>query len=150
MTTDTQTDTETKQKALAAFLECEPGELSEETFDHYGLTVFSLGNKEYAIGTDEEAEDACGDYVEQSAWAFNASFILGECGLPLELEDAIRSFQEKECEGANDAILALIHKCGDFDTFTRHAIAADGRGHFLSSYGGEENEAGEFFVYRTN
>jgi hypothetical protein len=148
--TTTHTDTEAKQKALAAFLECEPGELSEETFDHYGLAVFSLGNKEYAIGTDDEADEACAEYIKDTAWAFNASFILGECGLPLELEDAIRSFQEKECEGANDALVALIEKCADFDKFTRHAIAADGRGHFLSSYDGNENEAGEFFVYRTN
>jgi hypothetical protein len=148
--TTTHTDTEAKQKALAAFLECEPGELSEDTFDHYGLAVFSLGNQQYAIGTDDEADEACSDSIGQSSWAFNASFILGECGLPFELEDAIRSFQEKECEGANDAILALIHKCGNFDSFVQEAIAADGRGHFLSSYDGEENEAGEFFVYRTN
>ena len=53
-------------------------------------------------------------------------------------------------DAAHGAILALIHKCGNFDSFVQHAIAADGRGHFLSSYDGEENEAGEFFVYRTN
>jgi hypothetical protein len=149
MTTTTDT-TEAKQKALAAALECEPEELTLARFDHYGLTVFELGNQEYAIGTDEEADEAVDENIRQSVWAFNPSFILGECGLPFELEDAFRAYQEKECEGANDALLALVEKCAGFDKFALHAVQADGRGHFLSSYDGQEREAGEMFWYRIN
>ena len=36
--------------ALAKHLECDPSELSEERHDHYGLTVYSLGSQEYAVG----------------------------------------------------------------------------------------------------
>jgi hypothetical protein len=152
--------------ALCAFIDCEPSDLGRETYDHYGLALYSLGSKSYAIGTDDEANKACEQYCEGSVWAFNASFILEQCGLPCELEDAIRAFQEDKCEGANDALLALVEKCckghagaSGIEAFTEDAISADGRGHFLSGYDGEENEeVGEdddgekttFFIYRTN
>lgn len=148
-------------RALCAHLECEPSDISREKYDHYGLALYAYGRTSYAIGTDEQADAACRDYVRDSVWAFNASFILGECGLPIELEDAIRAFQEDKCEGANDALLALVEKCceGGVPEFTASAISADGRGHFLSGYDGEENDAegadenGEvtrFYIYRTN
>ena len=59
--------------------------------------------------------------------------------------------QSKKCEGANDAILALIKKTdGGLDGFVEDAISADGRGHFLSSYDGDENEENGFYIYRTS
>jgi len=137
-------------RALCAFLDCHPDELSKERHDHYGMPVFSYGRAEYAIASDSEADSAAFDYVKGSAWAFNASFILSECELPDELDEAIKAMQEKQCEGANDAILAMIEKCTTLESFVQSAISADGRGHFLSSYDGEENEEGEFFIYRTN
>ena len=137
-------------RALCAHLDCQPDELSKERHDHYDMPVFSYGRAEYAIGDDTEANSAAFDYVKGSAWAFNASFILSECELPDELEDAIKAFKEDKCESANDAILALIEKCTTLESFVKSAISADGRGHFLSSYDGEENEEGEFFIYRTN
>lgn len=142
-------------RALCAFLNCEPGEL-KTTHNHYELPVFCTGNGEFAIGTDSEADSAGVDYVKNSIWAFNTSFILGECGLPCELEDCIRSFQEKECESANDALLALVEKCSSLESFAQAAFSADGRGHFLSGYDGNENEqedpeTGEtFYIYRTS
>ena len=137
-------------RALCAHLDCQPDELSKERHDHYDMPVFSYGRAEYAIGDDTEANSAAFDYVKGSAWAFNASFILSECELPDELDEAIKAMQEKQCEGANDAILAMIEKCTTLESFVQSAISADGRGHFLSSYDGEENEEGEFFIYRTN
>jgi hypothetical protein len=141
---------EDKQIVLALHLECNPDELSEETYDHYGLTRFSLGNQEYAIGTDSEADEAAKEYVKDSVWAFNASFILSECDLPSEMEDAIKALQSDKCEGANDALLALVEKCTTLENFTQSAISADGRGHFLSGYAGDVNEEGDFFIYRLN
>jgi hypothetical protein len=148
--TDTSTEYAPEVLALAEYLDCEPSELSEESYGYYGLTVYSLGSKEYAIGTDEEADNAAREYIESSLWAFNASFILSECDLPSELEDGIQAMQEKQCESCNDAILALVEKTCGLDSFVQSAISADGRGHFLSSYDGNEDEAGEYYVYRIN
>lgn len=138
--------------ALCEHLDCEPSDLSLERHEHYGLSVFSLGNAEYAIGTDEQADDACEQYIRDSVWAFNASFILSECGLPHQLEEAIGAFQEKECEDANDALLALVEKCckGGIAGFTCSAVSADGRGHFLSPYDGCETKINSLFIYRIN
>ena len=150
--------------ALCQFMDCEPDDLKQESHDHYGLTLFERGSQSYAIGTDEEADSACVEYCRDSVWAFNASFILDECGLPSELEEAFQSFQSNECEGANDAMLALVEKCckGGIKEFTQSAISADGRGHFLSGYDGNEGEefvtigeedkaqGSRFYIYRTN
>ena len=59
----------------------------------------------------------------------------------------VKSFQEKHCESANDTILALID---DLDEFVQDAISSDGRGHFLSSYDGEEVETENYYIYRIN
>lgn len=139
-----------KIEALAKYLQVEPDDLKEEKYDHYGLDLYSLGDKEYAIGTDKESDEACEEYIKDSVWAFNASFILSECGLPLSGEESLKSMQEKSCEGANDFILSLIEKTCGLEEFVKSAISADGRGHFLSGYDGNENEEGEYFIYRVN
>jgi hypothetical protein len=46
--------------------------------------------------------------------------------------------------------LSLIEANGGFESFAKKAIAADGRGHFLAHYDNEQNESGEFFIFRTN
>jgi hypothetical protein len=48
--------------------------------------------------------------------------------------DIIKCIQEKY-ENGNDALLKLID---DIDKFVEDAIRHDGRGHFLSSYDGNE------------
>jgi len=88
------------------------------------------------ILTDEEADELAKEDVKQSCWAFNAEFIVEHSNLPWEAIEMVRGYQEK-CEGANDTILALIT---DFDEFYDDAISADGRGHFLNRYDGEEEE----------
>lgn len=142
---------EDRTVALAEEIGEDPADITEESYECYGLTVLSCGRAEYAVGTDEEADAACREYVESSAWAFNASFVLSECGLPSELEDAVQAFQSKECESANDAIVALIEKTCGMEAFTESAISADGRGHLLAAYDGDEMElAGNFYAYRIN
>lgn len=153
---NTQTETSLHAKALAQFLSVDPSEVSELSYDHYGLPHFSADGGEYAVGTDQEADEAGTEAVRSSLWAFNASFILSECGLPMELEEAIAAFTSEKCESANDAIEALVERCckNGVEEFAQSAFSADGRGHFLSGYDGEENEEtvnGETFcIYRTN
>jgi hypothetical protein len=140
-------DTAAQVRALCAHLDCQPDELTLERYDHYGLPVYSLGRQEYAIGNDAEADSAVAGYVRDSIWAFNASFLASFTGLP---EEMFAGMQGK-CEGANDAFLTCVERTeGGFDAFVEEAVSADGRGHFLSGYDGEENEEGEFYIYRTN
>jgi enamine deaminase RidA (YjgF/YER057c/UK114 family) len=127
--------------ALATFLECGSDDIDEESNNCY-----SMGGQEYLVLTDSEADEEVVENVKQSAWAFNASFLSGYTGLPEEMFTAV---QEK-CEGANDAILRCIEQAGSIEDFASDAVSADGRGHFLSGYDGDENEQGEYFIYRTN
>lgn len=113
----------------------------------YNDNLFECGNAEYLVLTDSEADEACKTYILDSVWAFRAEFLA--CHLKDGIDsDVVVSIQENgKCESNNAAILSLID---DVDHFVQDAISADGRGHFLSQYDGEEQEAGKFFVYRTN
>jgi hypothetical protein len=157
MKTKTITDTEITEaghdesdveqvRALCVYLDCGPADIEREKYDHYGLAVYSLGSKQYAVGTDSEADSACADYCKDSAWAFNASFLAGLTDLPEECFSALSS----KCEDGNAAVVRMIEKTCGLDEFVSEAVSADGRGHFLSGYDGDENEQGEFFIYRTN
>jgi hypothetical protein len=135
-----------KIEALSKFLNVTAEDLTEDRDNS-----FSCGREEYLVLTDEEADEAVEEYIKDSLWAFNASFILDCCGLPHSGgEESLKTMQEKSCEGANDFILALVEKTCGLQEFVEEAIAADGRGHFLSSYDGEEVEEGDYFIYRTN
>lgn len=134
--------------ALAIHLGVDKEEITEQKYTHYGLPIFSIGSKEYAVGDDEQAGEALFEYIEQSVWAFRASFIASECNLP-ESEGMIKAAQEK-CEDANDGILAMIKGTCGLKSFVDSAESADGRGHFLSPYDGDENEVDGFFIYRLN
>jgi hypothetical protein len=127
------------EQVACKVLDCEPEELREEKYDHYGLKIFSCHGLEYAIGSDVEAQKAVSEYIKQSLWAFNASFILchSKTGYNPELENCLKQMQGKLCESANSLVEALIE---DLDEFIEDAIGADGRGHFLSSYDGNEEE----------
>ena len=134
-----------KINELAKFLDVETEDLDESSYDE---SLFSLGSQDYLVYTDEEADEAVKDYIKESVWTFNAWFIVEHSDLPYEAEEMVRGFQESKCEGANETILAMIK---DFDEFVDAAISADGRGHFLSSYDGDEIEiiptgVGEFKI----
>ena len=140
---------ETPEYALARHLNCSKDDLIEREYDYYGLKVFSYGKSEYAVGRDEEADEACEQNIKDSVWAFNPDFIASECNMP-EAEEIIKAAQQK-CESSNDAILAIIKGSCGISSFVQSAIQADGRGHFLSSYDGDEIYNGDgFYIYRTN
>ena len=133
-----------KINALVRFLNCEEDDLAQNG------NTFEYGNQEYLVLTDEEANDATKDYILDSLWAFNSDFILNHSSLDnwsARTEKAISKMQESLCEDANEIVKALI---ADMDEFISDAIDADGRGHFLAGYDGEENEEDEFYIYRIN
>lgn len=98
----------------------------------------------YLVLTDDEADERCLEYIKESVWAFNPSFLASHSTVADE-----RTFEllQQECEGANGSIMRLID---DFDHFVNDAILSDGRGHFMSSYDGNEYEVGPYYIYRLN
>lgn len=120
-----------------------------------GWDTFEIIGNEYKVLTDEEADEAARETIINELWAFNADFIITHTEFwntctENEWHEAVKALEEMQrrlCESANAIIKALI---ADLDEFIEDAIDADGRGHFLSLYDGEEYESGEFYIYRTN
>lgn len=134
-----------KTIALAKFLE-----VSADTIVDNGNNYFQQKDgSEFLVLTDTEANEIAQAYIADSLWAFNAEFILEACGLDSgsNVTCSLRQMQKDYCEGCNDFIYALVDRTCGIDEFTEQAIDADGRGHFLSSYDGEEGEQGEYFIY---
>jgi len=102
----------------------------------------------YIVCTDEEADELGYEYIADSVWAFTPSFLQAHTGVD---GSTLKTMQESLCEGANEAITAMIK---DFDHFVDDAVASDGRGHFINSYDGSEHEVKvgnkTFYIYRVN
>lgn len=135
----------TKFEALANFLEVEV----EEVEQGYNEFTFEAEGGEFLVVTDNEADQFAADEIKESVWAFNTNFIIEHSSaldFDEESEEIVKAIQEK-CEDGNKAILKLID---DLDEFVEDAVRYDGRGHFLAKYDGEENEEGNYYIYRTN
>lgn len=156
------------EDALKKFL-VQQGEFSEDEINevvvtknwdsYYSEYRFDVYGDEYLVLDDDRAQATAFREISQCLWAFSPDFIvehLRECVLYADysfdlsdLTDAVRLAQEKLCEGANAIIYALID---DLEEFVGDAIAADGRGNFISSYNCEEHEVtvdGEtYYIYR--
>ncbi len=128
------TEEEAKIHALADELKVDPDDAK-----------MWIDNGDYLVLTDEEANEAVADYIKESLWIFDTTFIINECEIDHSLEDTLRTFQEGKREGANDAIRSLIN---DIDDFINSAIVVYGRGHYLADYDGYELEHGDYFIYR--
>ena len=96
------------------------GDVDRCNYSCYGMTTYTAGGAEYAVATDDEADEA------QDA-AFNS--YIDECVRP-ELSGSLANYFDEE-SWKRDA---------------KH----DGRGHALSSYDGHEHECREYFIYRVN
>lgn len=165
MTTNTTTDIETVEYddrviALATYLDIDPEEIDDRVIalaayldidpknieqDYYNDDQFEAESCTYLVVDDEDADLYATNYIMNSLWAFNAEFIIEHTDLPYEAIDMIRDYQSNQYENANDTIFALIN---DIDKFIKAAISSDGRGHFITSYDGEEIEQGEYYIYR--
>lgn len=164
-----------KVDALASFLEVEADTITDNgwAFESDDATG------EYIVLTDSEADDATKEYIEEIIWAFNTDFLLGQMtiedvnkyygledsyydeeedveigdadevfymGMGMTLEEWIKE-KQGEYENGNQELLRLID---DIDEFVEEAIRWDGRGHFLATYDHNENEEGDYYIYRTN
>jgi len=151
MNTNNETMTVEQKRAalLASWLKCDEGEVTQTRREHYWLGVFETPYGEFALGSDLECNVAASKYIEDSVWAFRAAFICEFCGLPQDFAEVIEAWQAKKCEDANSALVNLVSSMSHWDAFVRFAVQADGRGHFLASYDGDEIELGSnVYAYR--
>jgi hypothetical protein len=108
--------------ALAEELGEDPADITEERYKCYGLKVLSHGSAEYAVGTDEEADEA---------WNQALDSYLDDCGVLGSIPKNLRAYFDRDA-WKRDA---------------RH----DGRGHALASYDGDEMELQDGYVaFRIN
>jgi hypothetical protein len=136
-----------KIRALQSHLDLTDDEVNEITLENGEL--YHIHGNEYKVLTDDEADDEVKEYIEQSVWAFNPSFLSAHAKDGID-EDVFKALSEK-CESSNETVKSLIK---DFDHFVDDAVLSDGRGHFLSSYDGNEHEVNikgnYYYIYRTN
>lgn len=144
-----------RDRALAQYLGLLAGDLEEFRRGD----VYETEKGEYLVLTDEEADRAVREYISENLWAFRPEFLapLVKEEIAEELEEFGESVEghikelQKRSEDSNSDVRNLID---DFDFLVEEAVRADGRGHFLSPYDGEEGEAkvsGKwYFIYRVN
>jgi hypothetical protein len=108
--------------ALAEELGEDPADITEESRDCYGMTVLSCGRAEYAVGTDEEADEA---------WDQSLDSYLDDCGVLDSMPENLRPYFDREA--------------------WKRDARFDGRGHSLASYDGNEMDLSDGFVaFRIN
>jgi len=110
---------------------------------------------DYLVLTDSEAGEKAAEYIKESLWAFNASFLSDVTGFDVSIFEAIQA--NDKCDDNNSAMTQLV---GDnLDYLIDHAVSVDGRAHFLNTYDGDEIEFNCFdytgentplYVYRMN
>jgi len=111
-----------------------------------------INDDDYLVLTDEEADEAVREYIEETVWAFNPSFLSAHTGVDEEIFEALAD----RCEGNNESFKSMIK---DFDHFVDDAVSCDGRGHFLAGYDHVEREVTftsldntttTYYIYRRN
>lgn len=114
------------------------------------MNEIELDGVEYLMGTDDEATEKANEMIEDSLWAFKADFLAGILECPTEAVQAIHD--NGKCEDNNETIKNWLDD--KLDILKEAAIDADGRGHFISSYDGQEHEfeisGTTFYAYRVN
>jgi len=98
----------------------ELGRFTELPWTHYDMVVIGTDSGEYAIGTDEEADDA---------WEESLDNYLDEVIYPELPESMVNYFDDESW---------------------RRDARFDGRGHSLSSYDGNELDIADLVAFRIN
>jgi len=132
--------------ALARHLGIDPQDITPTPYE-----TFRCADGEFRVLTDAEADVATREEIENSLWAFNVDFIAAhaQIALPPSAQRALRKMAEELCEDASPIFAAIIGT--NFPAFVEDAIRADGRGHFLSGWDGNEIDIGEdLYAYRVN
>lgn len=155
MTNETKLDASTAIAIVAGIEKVGPADCDATGRQSGGFDVrCDGGDREYSVCTDDQATAEATADVTNSLWAFRVEFLLNYVPAlrPASARKAFAAMQEALCEDANELVRALV---GDqLDELVRDAIDADGRGHFLAIYDGNEREVTHdgqtFYVYRRN
>lgn len=109
--------------ALAEELGEDPADITEESYNHYGeMVILSVGSAEYAVGTDEEADEA---------WDQSLDSYLDDCGVLDSMPESLRPYFDREA--------------------WKRDAKMNGRGHSLASYDGHEIDLADGYVaFRIN
>ena len=132
-----------KVNALAKELEVLATDIIE-TSDN----TFEIDGYEYLVLNEEEREEEVTENIKENLWAFNTSFLADQT----ELDEVIFiALADKYDENGNEAVLKLIEITCGIEEFVNESVNADGYGHFLAHYDGEELELeNNLYAYRTN
>ena len=136
-----------RKLALMTYLK-EEKVTEKEIREGYDPQTYEVWNREYMVLTEQERNEKVTEYIQETLWAFNPSFLTKVTGFPEKVFHALAELYES----GNDAILALIETTCGLDAFVKAAIKADGYGNFLSSYDGKEKRVSvngeDYFIYR--
>jgi hypothetical protein len=128
--------------ALANKFGCAPKDVGE-----YEDGRYEIDGVDYLVLTEDEADEKVKEYIEETLWAFSPTFLSSVTGVDEIVFEAIQD--NGKCEGNNDAIMSILDATDtSICDVAEEAIRWDGRGHFLSSYDGEETEVyvdGEYY-----
>lgn len=131
--------------AIGLHLELTIEELNDITLQEYGWgnCLYEVQGEDYYSGDPEEINEATYEYIEETLWAFNSSF-LSDYGVldTMDYQDAEMVLQplREQCENGNDAVKALVNWNDNKEEITEDAIGADGIGSFLNGYDGTSDE----------
>lgn len=141
-------DVDERRRALALHINVS---LDDVDTAEYGSYSFEADGEEWLVLTAEEAEEACEERIRDELWAFNADFLVRYVPNGITAEH-LEKMRGNSCEDINDAFVALVESGGSFSALVEDAISADGMGHFLSHYDGNEvdSQCGRYVMFRTN
>jgi hypothetical protein len=130
-------DDERRLSLMEALGRDETGPMEDMTECDWSDDALECEAGTFRVLSDEEVNDACREYIGETLWAFNADFLANYMPAGLTSDD-VEALRGDRCEDVNDAFRALV---GDrFEDLVSDAVAADGAGHFLATYDGEEHE----------
>lgn len=142
-------DNDRATHALAMMLDLNHEDIEDITeYDDYKWCVQGT---DYYCGDEEEMNEKTEEYIENSLWAFNKSF-LGSYGslakMDCDIVDKVLDPIQQECESGNEAVKGLVDWDENKDEIVSDAIRSDGRAHFLNHWDSTELSYGKYYAYR--
>lgn len=131
-------------------IEYEVDNIVDTMYNSYG-DIWNIEGYEYLILDEDEVDEALIENISETLWAFSSDFLSSITRLDVSIFEAIQS--NGRCESNNEVIEALLKGTNvSMQNLVDEATMWDGRGHFLSSYDGEELEVstdeGLLLLYR--
>lgn len=118
-------------------------------FEDEEFISIDVGLRTYAVLNDEQAFDLVVEEIEENLWTFQSWFLSNVTGIDTIVFDAIQNNNGEDSN--NEAIKSLLDAVDvSIDSVAEQAIIADGLGHFIAQYDGEEipTEYQDYSIYR--